>query len=184
VVSWISQGAAGLATGSQGVVGYPRDGTGATEAGAAGQPGRERKASGRCEVPRGLRDVMVCRVMSRDVGKGLDPKRDEQKMSCTAGDEVCRGRRDVPREMSYTVGDKSCRGRQDVPRETRHTVEGGSEAEGTVKQSGVRGFPLHPWAGSITPFSPRASKASLTTSSIGRLRSDSNSIPADCAIIR
>jgi len=52
------------------------------------------------------------------------------------------GRRDVPREMSYTAGDKSCRGRQDVPRETRHTVEGGSEAEGTVKQSGVRGFPL------------------------------------------
>ena len=35
------------------------------------------------------------------------------------------------------------RGRQDVLRETRHTVEGGSEAEGTVKQSGVRGFPLH-----------------------------------------
>jgi len=31
--------------------------------------------------------------MSRDVGKGLDPKRDEQKTSCTAGDEVCRGRR-------------------------------------------------------------------------------------------
>jgi len=36
VVSWISQGAAGLATGSREVVGYPRDGTGATEAGAAG----------------------------------------------------------------------------------------------------------------------------------------------------
>jgi len=33
----------------------------------AGQPGRERKASGRCEVPRGLRDVMVGRMMSRDV---------------------------------------------------------------------------------------------------------------------
>jgi len=48
----------------------------------------------------------------------------------------------MPREMSYTAGDKSCRGRQDVPWETRHTVEGGSEAEGTVKQSGVRGFPL------------------------------------------
>jgi len=32
-----------------------------------GQPGRERKASGRCEVPRGLRDVMVCRMMLRDV---------------------------------------------------------------------------------------------------------------------
>jgi len=27
-------------------------------------------------------------------------------------------------------------------RETRHTAGGGSEAEGTVKQSGVRGFPL------------------------------------------
>jgi len=90
VVSWISQGAAGLATGSREVVGYPGDGTGATEVGAAGclwmsrdswvgsgsrgmsldvtgQPGRERKASGRCEVPRGLRDIMVCRMMSRDV---------------------------------------------------------------------------------------------------------------------
>ena len=52
------------------------------------------------------------------------------------------GRRVVPREMRYAAGDESCRGRQDVPRETRHTVEGGSEAEGTVKQSGVRGFPL------------------------------------------
>jgi len=48
-------------------VGYPRDGTGATEAGAAGQPGRERRASGRCEVPWGLRDVTVCRMMSCDV---------------------------------------------------------------------------------------------------------------------
>ena len=43
MVLWISQGAAGLATGSREVVGYPRevmgyprDGTGATEAGAAG----------------------------------------------------------------------------------------------------------------------------------------------------
>jgi len=33
----------------------------------AGQPGRERKASGRCEAPRGLRDVMVGCMMSRDV---------------------------------------------------------------------------------------------------------------------
>jgi len=32
-----------------------------------GQPGWERKASGRCEVPRGLRDVTVCRMMLRDV---------------------------------------------------------------------------------------------------------------------
>jgi len=37
--------------------------------------------------------------------------------------------------MSYTAGDESCRGRQDVPQEMRHM-------EGTVKQSGVRGFPL------------------------------------------
>ena len=59
----------------------------------AGQPGRERKASGRCEVPQGLRDVTVCCVMSGDVGKGLDPKRDERETSCTAGDETCRGRR-------------------------------------------------------------------------------------------
>jgi len=80
--------------------------------GCRGQSGRERKASGRCEVPRGLWDVMVRRMMSRDVGKGLDPKRDERKMSCTAGDEVCRGRRDVPREMSYTAGEESCRGRR------------------------------------------------------------------------
>jgi len=78
----------------------------------AGQPGRERKASGRCEVPQGLRDVMVGRMMSRDVGKGLDPKRDERKTRCTAGDEVCRGRRDVPREMRYAAGDETYRGRQ------------------------------------------------------------------------
>ena len=30
-----------------------------------------------------------------------------------------------------------------MPQETRHTAGGRSEAEGTVKQSGVRGFPLH-----------------------------------------
>jgi len=30
-----------------------------------------------------------------------------------------------------------------MPRETRHTVGGGSEAESTVKQSGVRGFPYN-----------------------------------------
>ena len=36
MVLWISQGAVGLATGSWEVMGYPRDGTGATEAGAAG----------------------------------------------------------------------------------------------------------------------------------------------------
>ena len=36
VVSWIAQGAAGLVTGSREVVGYPGDGAGATEAGAAG----------------------------------------------------------------------------------------------------------------------------------------------------
>jgi len=29
-----------------------------------------------------------------------------------------------------------------MPREMRHTAGGRSEAEGTVKQSGVRGFPL------------------------------------------
>ena len=62
----------------------------------AGQPGRERKASGRCEVPRGLRDITVCRMMSCDVAKGLDPKRDERKTSCTVGDESCRGRQDIP----------------------------------------------------------------------------------------
>ena len=45
--------------------------------------------------------------MSRDVGKGLDPKRDERKTSCTAGDEVCRGRRDVLREMRYAAGDET-----------------------------------------------------------------------------
>jgi len=44
VVSWISQGAAGLATGSREVVGYPRDGTGATEAGAAGCLGMSRNS--------------------------------------------------------------------------------------------------------------------------------------------
>ena len=48
----------------------------------------------------------------RDVGKGLDPKRDERKTSCTAGDEVCRRRRDVPREMRYAAGDETYRGRQ------------------------------------------------------------------------
>jgi len=89
VVSWISQGAAGLATGSQEVMGYPRDGTGATEAGAVG-----------------------CRVMSGDVGKGLDLKWDERETSCTAGDELCHGRQGMPREMSYATGDEVSRGRQ------------------------------------------------------------------------
>ena len=50
----------------------------------AGQPGWERKASGRCEVP------------PHDVGKGLDPKRDERKTSYAAGDKMYRGRRDIP----------------------------------------------------------------------------------------
>jgi len=73
VVSWISQGAVGLATGSREVVGYPRDGTGATEVGCLWMSrdswvGSGRKASGRCEVLRGLRDVTVCRMMSCDVG--------------------------------------------------------------------------------------------------------------------
>jgi len=59
----------------------------------AGQPGWEWRASGRCEVPRGLWDVTVCHMMSWDVGKGLDPKRDERETRCAAGDELCRGRR-------------------------------------------------------------------------------------------
>jgi len=33
----------------------------------AGQPGREQKASRRCEVLQGLRDVTVCCMMLRDV---------------------------------------------------------------------------------------------------------------------
>jgi len=78
----------------------------------AGQPGQERKASGRCKVLRGLWDVMVCRMMSRDVGKGLDPKQDERKTSCTAGDEVCRRRRVMPRETRYAAGDETYRGRR------------------------------------------------------------------------
>ena len=78
----------------------------------AEQPGQEWKASGRCEVPWGLRDVMVCRMMLRDVGKGLDPKWDERKTSCTAGDEVCRGRQDVPWKTRCTAGDETYRGRQ------------------------------------------------------------------------
>jgi len=47
VVSWISQGAAGLATGSREVVGYPRDGTGATEAGCLWMSRDSRVGSGR-----------------------------------------------------------------------------------------------------------------------------------------
>jgi len=42
VVSWISQGAVGLTTGSWEVMGYPRDGTGAMEVGAAGCLGMSR----------------------------------------------------------------------------------------------------------------------------------------------
>jgi len=55
----------------------------------------------------------------------------------------------MPREMRYAAGDEVCRRRRDVPRETRCTAGDGSEVEGTsegegsgVKQSGVRGFPL------------------------------------------
>ena len=62
MVSWISQGAAGLATGSQGVVrhprevvGYPRDGTGATEVGAAG--GGCRRQVWRRRMSRGAEDA-------------------------------------------------------------------------------------------------------------------------------
>ena len=127
----------------------------------AGQPGRERKASGRCEVPRGLRDVMVSRMMSRDVGKGLDPKRDERKTSCTAGDEVCRGRRDMPREAG--AGDRSGGVRRVAERKTHleaeDTLEGGrcirrrkmhrkaeeaseAEAKFEMERRGGRGFPL------------------------------------------
>jgi len=65
----------------------------------ARQPGRERKASGRCKV---LRDVTVCRMMSRDVGKGLDPKRDE----------LYHGRRVMPQETRYAAGDETYRRRR------------------------------------------------------------------------
>ena len=47
MVSWISQGAAGLATGSWEVVGYPRDGTGAMEAGCLGMLRDSQVGSGR-----------------------------------------------------------------------------------------------------------------------------------------
>ena len=50
--------------------------------------------------------------MSRDVGKGLDPKRDERKTSCTAGDEVCRRRQVMPRETRCSAGDETYRGRR------------------------------------------------------------------------
>jgi len=57
--------------------------------------------------------------MSRDVGKGLDPKRET---SCTAGDELCRGRRGILRETRCAAGDESCHGRRDVPREMSHAA--------------------------------------------------------------
>jgi len=75
----------------------PRE-TSSCGVGAGAGAGRERNASGRCEVPQGLQDVMVCRMMSQDVGKGLDPKRDEWKTS-------------VPQEMRYAAGDEMYRGR-------------------------------------------------------------------------
>ena len=89
----------------------PRE-TSSCGVGAGVGAGRERNASGRCEVPQGLRDIMVCRMMSQDVGKGLDPKRDERKTSCTVGDEVCRGRQVMPRETRYATGDETYHGRQ------------------------------------------------------------------------
>jgi len=69
--------------------------------------------------------------MLRDVSKGLDPKRDEQETSCTAGDKLCRGR-------------------QVMPQETRYATGGGLEAEGMVKQSGLRGFPLQAPTGIVS----------------------------------
>jgi len=42
--------------------------------------------------------------MPQNVGKGLDPKRDERETSCTAGDKLCRGRQDMPWEMRHTAG--------------------------------------------------------------------------------
>jgi len=71
--------------------------------------------------------------MSRDVGKGLDPKRDERKTSCTAGDEVCRGRRDVPREMRHTAGGRC---RRQVWR--RKTSRGAEDASGGGRHIGRR----------------------------------------------
>jgi len=47
--------------------------------------------------------------MPRDVGKGLDLKRET---SCTAGDESCHGRQDMPREMRHTAGGGTYRGRR------------------------------------------------------------------------
>jgi len=65
--------------------------------------------------------------MPRDVGKGLDPKRDEQETSCTVGDELCRGRQDMPREAG--AGDRSGGVRQVAKQKTHleaeDTLEGG-----------------------------------------------------------
>jgi len=135
VVSWISQGAAGLATGSREVVGYPRDGTGATEAGAAG-----------------------CLWMSRDsrVGSGRLAGGARYR-----GDEVCRGRQDMPQEMRHTAGggcrrqvwrhktsggaeDASGGGRHIGRRKMHRKAEEASEAEAEfeMERRGERGFPL------------------------------------------
>ena len=52
----------------------------------------------------------------------------------------------MPRETRRTAGDEMYRGRRVMPRETGHAAGDGSEAEGIsgsgVKRSGVRGFPL------------------------------------------
>jgi len=125
-------GSAGCVTGLVGCRGISRGWDESNGSGSRGMSRDSRVGSGR--LAGGARYcgdcgtswyVACCRVMSRDVGKGLDPKRDERETSCTAGDESCRGRRDMPREMRHTTGDESCRGRRDMPREMRHTTGGG-----------------------------------------------------------
>jgi len=85
--------------GSQEVVGYPRDGTGAMEAGATGCLGMSRDSQvGSGRLAGGARYHRDCGT-SRYVGKGLDPKRET---SCTAGGELYHG------GVSCTVGDELC----------------------------------------------------------------------------
>ena len=100
--------------------------------------------------------------MPQNVGKGLDPKRDERETSCTAGDEICRRRRDIPQEAG--AGDRSGGVRRVAERKTHleaeDTLEGGrcigrqkmrqkaeeaseAEAEFEMERRGGRGFPLH-----------------------------------------
>jgi len=80
--------------------------------------------------------------MPWDVGKGLDPKRDERETSCTAGGRCRRQvwRRKTSRGAEDTLEGGRCIGRRKMRRKAEEASE--AEAEFEIERRGGRGFPL------------------------------------------